>query len=562
MKSSLSFVSGISEEPLLFQTVGQVLDSAAERYGDKEAIVCCHQNIRYSYEELNSKSNQIALALHSLGLEKGDRIGIWSPNCMEWVLTQFATAKIGLILVNINPAYRSGELEYALNQVGCKALVTAGSFKTSNYIEMLQELAPELENSHPNQLNSSKLPNLKLIISIPDEKTNGMMNFSDLEQLSSTQDIATLREIGHKLDPDESINIQFTSGTTGLPKGATLSHFNIVNNAYFVGKAMKFSQTDRLCIPVPLYHCFGMVMGVLTCATHGATMIFPSEGFEPSTTLRAISNERCTALHGVPTMFVANLEHSDFDETDFSSLRTGIMAGAPCPVEVMKKVQQKMHMPEVTIAYGMTETSPVSFQSATDDPLEKRVSTVGRVMPHVQVKIIDAEGRVVRRGEQGELCTRGYSVMAGYWGAQEKTDMVLKGGWMYTGDLATIDQEGYGNIVGRVKDMIIRGGENVYPREIEEYLYKFEKIEEAAVFGIPDQKYGEIVAAWVKVKDKENTTEGEILEYCKGQIAHFKVPVHIKFVDEFPMTVSGKIQKFLMRNAMIEELNLRESKTA
>ena len=389
MKSSLSFVSGISEEPLLFQTVGQVLDSAAERYGDKEAIVCCHQNIRYSYEELNSKSNKIALALHSLGLEKGDRLGIWSPNCMEWVLTQFATAKIGLILVNINPAYRSGELEYALNQVGCKALVTAGSFKTSNYIEMLQGLAPELENSEPNQLNSCKLPHLKLIISIPAKKTNGMMNFSNLEQYSSTQDIATLLEIEQKLDPDESINIQFTSGTTGLPKGATLSHFNIVNNAYFVGKAMKFSQKDRLCIPVPLYHCFGMVMGVLTCATHGATMVFPSEGFEPPTTLRAISEERCTALHGVPTMFVANLEHADFDKTDFSSLRTGIMAGAPCPVEVMKKVPQKMHMPEVTIAYGMTETSPVSFQSATDDPLEKRVSTVGKVMPHVQVKIID-----------------------------------------------------------------------------------------------------------------------------------------------------------------------------
>ena len=489
MNSSLSFVSGVGGDPLLFQTIGQTLDLAATKFGSREALISCHQEIRYTYAELNEKSNRIALGLHKLGLRKGDRIGIWSPNCVEWVLTQFATAKLGLILVNINPAYRSGELEYALNQVGCKALVTAKSFKSSNYFEMLHGLAPELASCAPNALTSKKIPSLKLVISIPEEQTDGMFNFSELENTGSSLKLEELQAIEQTLDPDDSINIQFTSGTTGLPKGATLSHFNIVNNAYFVGKAMKFSHTDRLCIPVPLYHCFGMVMGVLTCATHGSTMVFPSEGFEPYATLKAVSDERCTALHGVPTMFVASLEDPNFESVDLSSLRTGIMAGAPCPVEVMKKVQQKMHMPEVTIAYGMTETSPVSFQSATDDPIEKRVSTVGRVMPHVQVKIIDEEGQVVPKGVQGELCTRGYSVMSGYWAAQEKTDEALKDGWMHTGDLAVIDDEGYGNIVGRVKDMIIRGGENIYPREIEEYLYKFEKIEEAAVFGIPDEKY-------------------------------------------------------------------------
>ena len=560
MNSSLSFVSGVGGDPLLFQTIGQTLDLAATKFGSREALISCHQEIRYTYEELNEKSNRIALGLHKLGLRKGDRIGIWSPNCVEWVLTQFATAKLGLILVNINPAYRSGELEYALNQVGCKALVTAKSFKSSNYFEMLHGLAPELTSCAPNALTSKKIPSLKLVISIPEEQTDGMFNFSELENTGSSLKLEELQAIEQTLDPDDSINIQFTSGTTGLPKGATLSHFNIVNNAYFVGKAMKFSHADRLCIPVPLYHCFGMVMGVLTCATHGSTMVFPSEGFEPYATLKAVSDERCTALHGVPTMFVASLEDPNFESVDLSSLRTGIMAGAPCPVEVMRKVQQKMHMPEVTIAYGMTETSPVSFQSATDDPIEKRVSTVGRVMPHVQVKIIDEEGQVVPKGVQGELCTRGYSVMSGYWAAQEKTDEALKDGWMHTGDLAVIDDEGYGNIVGRVKDMIIRGGENIYPREIEEYLYKFEKIEEAAVFGIPDEKYGEVVAAWVKVK--EPTKEEEILAFCSEQIAHFKVPSHIKFVEEFPMTVSGKIQKFLMRDAMIKELGLKEAETA
>ena len=560
MNSSLSFVSGVGGDPLLFQTIGQTLDLAAAKYGSKEALISCHQGIRYTYAELNEKSNRIALGLHELGLRKGDRIGIWSPNCVEWVLTQFATAKLGLILVNINPAYRSGELEYALNQVGCKALVTASSFKSSNYFEMLHGLAPELASCSPNALTSKTIPSLKLVISIPNEQTDGMLNFSELENIGVSLKLEELQAIERTLDPDDSINIQFTSGTTGLPKGATLSHFNIVNNAYFVGKAMKFSQADRLCIPVPLYHCFGMVMGVLTCATHGSTMVFPSEGFEPYATLKAVSDEKCTALHGVPTMFVASLEDPNFESVDLSSLRTGIMAGAPCPVEVMKKVQQKMHMPEVTIAYGMTETSPVSFQSATDDPIEKRVSTVGRVMPHVQVKIIDEEGQVVPKGVQGELCTRGYSVMSGYWAAQEKTDEALKDGWMHTGDLAVIDDEGYGNIVGRVKDMIIRGGENIYPREIEEYLYKFEKIEEAAVFGIPDEKYGEVVAAWVKVK--EPTKEEEILSFCSEQIAHFKVPSHIKFVEEFPMTVSGKIQKFLMRDAMIKELGLKEAETA
>ncbi len=561
--SKPSYVCGTSELPLLFQTVGQALDLAAERHAERDALIVCHQNVRMNYRELQAAVDALAAGLLTLGLEPGDRIGIWSPNRAEWVLTQFATAKAGLILVNINPAYRLAELDYALNQVGCKALVTAESFKSSDYVGMLRELAPELAASQPGQLAAQRLPHLRSIVCMGETAQPGMFCFSDIAAAGGDAERARLATIAPTLDPDDCINIQFTSGTTGMPKGATLTHFNVLNNGYFVGQAMRFSEHDRLCIPVPLYHCFGMVMSVLTCVTHGAAMIFPGEGFDAGDVLRAVAAERCTALHGVPTMFIAELDHADFAVTDLSQLRTGIMAGAPCPIEVMKRVRQDMHMDQVTIAYGMTETSPVSFQSSTDDPVEKRVSTVGRILPHVQVKIIDADGRIVARGERGELCTRGYSVMRGYWNEPQKTaDSIDTGGWMHTGDLATLDDEGYCKIVGRVKDMIIRGGENVYPREIEEYLFRHPKIQEVAVFGVPDARFGEAVAAWVRLRDGEVASEEDIRAFCRGQIAHYKVPAYIQFVTEFPMTVTGKIQKFVMRDEMAAALGLSEVQTA
>ena len=558
-----SYVSGTSERPLLFLTVGQALDQAAERYPDRDAIIVRHQDVRMSYRQFKAAVEDVAAGLLTLGLERGDRIGIWSPNRIEWVLTQFATAKLGLIMVNINPAYRVAELEYALNQVECKAIVIADRFKTSDYVGMLRELAPELDSARPGALEAARLPHLSSVVCTADEAPSGMFRFAELAARATDELRNSVAEIEAELDPDDAINIQFTSGTTGMPKGATLTHFNVVNNGYFVGQAMKFTEQERLCIPVPLYHCFGMVMSVLTCTTHGAAMVFPGEGFDPGEVLAAVTAERCTALHGVPTMFIAELDHPDFASTDFSHLRTGIMAGAPCPVEVMKRVQRDMHMADVTIAYGMTETSPVSFQSGTADPLDKRVSTVGRIHPHVQVKIIDENGRVVPRGERGELCTRGYSVMLGYWNDEEKTAASIDaGGWMHTGDLAVIDDEGYCNIVGRVKDMIIRGGENIYPREIEEYLFRYPKIQDVAVFGVPDERFGEAVAAWVKLREGEACDEDEIREFCKGQIAHYKVPAYIRFVDDFPMTVTGKIQKFAMRDVMTDDLGLQAAATA
>jgi len=560
---TLSYVCGVSDTPLLYLTVGQALDRAAALHGDRDALIVRHQDARYTWRTFQAAVNELAAGLLTLGLERGDRIGIWSPNRVEWVLTQFATAKAGLVLVNINPAYRIAELEYALNQVECKAVVLADRFKTSDYIGMLHELAPELETCAPGALRAARLPHLRSVVCMAEDAPAGMYRFADVASAARPAERERLAALEATLDPDDAINIQFTSGTTGMPKGATLTHFNVVNNGYFVGRAMKFSEQDRLCIPVPLYHCFGMVMSVLTCTTHGATMVFPGEGFEAGDVLAAVAAERCTALHGVPTMFIAELDHPDFATTDLSTLRTGIMAGAPCPIEVMKRVQKDMHMDDVTIAYGMTETSPVSFQSGTDDPLDKRVSTVGRIHPHVQVKIIDEQGRVVPRGERGELCTRGYSVMLGYWNDAEKTAASIDaGGWMHTGDLAVIDDEGYCNIVGRVKDMIIRGGENVYPREIEEYLYRHPKVQDVAVFGVPDQRFGEAVAAWVRLRDGEQATEDELREFCKGQIAHYKVPAYIRFVDDFPMTVTGKIQKFAMRDAMSADLGLEGAKTA
>ena len=548
--TNLSYVCGVGTEPLLYKTVGAVLEEAAARWGEREALIARHQNIRWTYRELDEAADRLAAGLLHLGLVPGDRIGIWAPNRYEWVVTQYASAKAGLILVTINPAYRTSELEYALNKVGCKALVLAPSFKTSDYAAMLDQIR-------------SKVPQLRAAILTDDAPRAGFLRYADVASSGTAEDLARVRELRTQLQPEDAINIQFTSGTTGLPKGATLSHHNIVNNGYFVARRMSFTENDRLCIPVPLYHCFGMVMGVLGCATHGAAMVFPGEAFEPKSVLEACEAERCTALFGVPTMFIAELEHPEFKRYDLRTLRTGVMAGAPCPVEVMKRVISDMHMKEVTIAYGMTETSPVSFQSGRDDTIEQRVSTVGAILPHLEVKIVDPEGRVTPRGERGELLTRGYSVMHGYWDDEDKTRQAIDPqGWMHTGDLATLDAIGYCNIVGRVKDLIIRGGENISPREIEEFLYRHPKIQDVQVFGIPDRRYGEVVCAWIKLKAGERSDAEAIRTFCKEQIAHFKVPTHIRFVQEFPMTVTGKIQKFLMRQEMSRELAVSEEKTA
>lgn len=558
-----SHVRGDESAPLLKSTIPDLLMQAVEKFGSKDAAYFAEPDKNLTYDDLAKAVDALATGLLNLGLVKGDRIGIWSPNRLEWLLTQFATARIGLIMVNINPAYRLSELEYALNKVECRALITAANFKSSNYVEMIQTLAPELEACEPGALNSAKLPHLKYVIRMGDDKTAGTYNFEEVVAQNDTVDKEKLDAITETLAPDDPINIQFTSGTTGSPKGATLTHANIVNNANFVTAALKMTDADRLCIPVPLYHCFGMVMGTLGCVTKGASMVFPSEAFEPATTLEITAREKCTALYGVPTMFVAMLQDSGFSRHDFSSLRTGIMAGAPCPIEVMKKVISEMNMTDVTIAYGMTETSPVSFQSSVDDSLERRVTTVGRIHPHVEVKIVDEEGEIVDVGVQGELCTRGYSVMLGYWGDEERTkESIVDGGWMRTGDLAVLDDDGYCNIVGRVKDMIIRGGENIYPREIEEFLYKNSKIQEVQVFGVPSQRLGEEVGAWIVLHPGHTCSEDDVRDYCQGQIAHYKIPKYVRFKDTLPMTVTGKPQKFLMRDAMVEELGIEVSKTA
>ena len=559
----LAHVIGARSEPLLTDTIPQLFARAVAAQGDRDAAIFPEQGRRFSWNELDRAVDAFAGGLLSLGLAKGDRIGIWSPNRWEWLVTQYATARIGLVLVNINPAYRLFELEYALNKVGCAALVTAARFKTSDYLGMLNTLAPELATAKPGALKSAKLPQLRTVIRMGEEASPGMLTFGEVTARGEPVDRARLDAISASLDPHDAINVQFTSGTTGAPKGATLSHANIVNNGHFVSAAMNFSAEDRLCIPVPFYHCFGMVMGSLGCVSKGATMVFPGEGFDPSAALRAVEAERCTALYGVPTMFVAMLDCADFKSFDLSSLRTGIMAGAPCPVEVMKRVVSAMNMSEVTIAYGMTETSPVSFQSAVDDPLDLRVSTVGRVHPHVEVKVVGEDGATLKVGERGELCTRGYSVMKGYWGDADKTaESIDADGWMHTGDLATIDAEGYGNIVGRVKDMIIRGGENVYPREVEEFLYRHPSVREVQVFGVPDERYGEEVGAWIVLHEGKEATEEEIRGFCKDQIAHYKMPRYVRFKTSLPMTVTGKPQKFLMRDAMIDELGLVVAKTA
>jgi fatty-acyl-CoA synthase len=550
-----SYYCGASTTQIIYETIGGFFDRVAEKYPDNKALMLRHQGVEWTYAELQHRVDQLASGLLALDIAPGDRVGIWGPNSAEWVLTQLATAKIGVIMVCINPAYRLYELEYALNKVECKALITDESFKTSDYLGMLNTLAPELEYCAPGALASTKLPKLKHVIRMGTSSSAGMHNFDQICELATDADRAALLRLQTQLKPDDAINIQFTSGTTGNPKGATLSHCNILNNGYLTGEAMRLTPADKLCIPVPLYHCFGMVLAVLACVSHGATMVFPGEAFDPQQTLQTVQDERCTALHGVPTMFITELDHPNFSSFDLSSLRTGIMAGAPCPIEVMKRVISDMHMRDILIAYGQTELSPINNITLPDDSLERRTETVGRAMPWVEVKVIDEAGHVVPVGEKGEICTRGYSVMQGYWNDPEKTaETIDAAGWLHSGDIATMDAFGYVRIVGRIKDMIIRGGENVYPREVEEFLYQHPAISEVQVFGIPDKKMGEEVCAWVQVNEGATLSADDIKAFCKDQITHFKIPRHIRFVSEYPMTVTGKIQKFVMRDEMLASL--------
>ncbi len=550
-----SHVQGATNTPLLGDTIGRAFDKTVARFGERDALVSLPQNIRWSYKELQQKVDEYAAAFLALGLEPGERIGIWSHNNAEWLITQLASAKAGLVLVNINPAYQRNELIYALNKVSCTALILMPTHASRNYINIMQSVAPELADCAPGQLECEAVPSLDTVIRLGDESTPGIFNFDDLRDLIKPEHRERISRLASELQAGDAINIQFTSGTTGRPKGATLSHRNILNNGYFVGEAIGLTEHDRLCIPVPLYHCFGMVMGNLGCITHASTMIYPAPAFEPGAVLAAVQAERCTALYGVPTMFIAELAHADFKKTDLSSLRTGIMAGSICPMPVMQRVIDEMHMDDVTIAYGMTETSPVSCQTATGDSLEKRVSTVGRVQPHIEIKIINERGHIVPRGTPGEFCTRGYSVMLGYWDDEEKTiEAIDKDGWMHTGDIAVMDADGYCQIVGRIKDMVIRGGENLYPREIEEYIYGHPAVEDVQVIGVPDDKYGEELCACISLRSGETASEEDIRAFCKDEIAHHKIPRYIRFVEDFPMTITGKVQKFKMREAMVEEL--------
>ena len=553
----LSYVHGTSMEPLTGLTVGGVLDHTAATWPELDAVVVPNEGIRWSWGELQREAKHLAAGLLASGLEPGDRIGILAPNLAEWVAVQFGTAYAGLILVNINPAYRTSELEYALKKTACRAIVTIPKFKTSDYLAMLGEIVPELATATPGRLESDKLPSMRLVVTLGNETYPGTLRYADIIAAADAGSLERVDGIAATLDSDDPINIQFTSGTTGSPKAATLTHHNIVNNAALSAGILRFTEEDRLCIPVPMYHCFGMVLGVLLCATRGAAIVFPSAGFDADAVLDVVEAERCTALHGVPTMFIAELDTENFEARDLSSLRTGIMAGAPCPVELMHRVIDEMNLAEITIGYGMTETGPLSTQTSIDDPPELRVTTVGRAMPHTEIKIIDEDGRTVPIGESGELCTRGYCVMRGYWDDPERTAEVIDpAGWIRTGDLAEMDESGYVAIVGRLKDMIIRGGENIYPREIEEFLYTNPKIDQVEVFGVPDMKFGEEVAAWIRLKAGETATIEEVKDYCKGELAHFKIPRYVKFVDEFPMTVTGKVQKFAMRDVMAEELRL------
>ncbi len=553
----LSYVRGETGVPLSIQTIADLLADTVFRFPDRLAVVFREQGIRWTWTQFNAQVDRFAAGLVSLGLVRGDRFGIWSPNRSEWIVAQFATARIGVILVNINPAYRLHELEYALNTSGCRAILSAERLRSSRYLDMLQALAPELGSCAPGELKAERLPTLEFVIHMGKRQTPGMIGYETvMERGAAACQGGMLDAISATLDCMEAINIQFTSGTTGNPKGATLTHHNVVNNARFVAQSMTFSEHDSLVIPVPLYHCFGMVLSVLACVSTGAAMIFPGEVFDPEATLATVAAEKCTALHGVPTMFIAELDHPRFNEFDLSTLRTGIMAGSPCPIETMKQVVSRMHMREVTIAYGMTETSPVSFQSSTTDALDRRVSTVGRIQPHLEAKVVDEAGEPQPAGQTGELWVRGYSVMKGYWGDKARTNEAIVEGWMRTGDLATIDPAGFCSIVGRVKDMLIRGGENIYPREIEEFLFRHPKVQSVQVFGVPDSKYGEEVCAWIMLKPGIQATPDEIRDYCRDQIAHYKIPRYIRFVTEMPMTITGKVQKFVMREQMMREMNL------
>lgn len=552
-----SYVKGSNTPLLLELTIGQAFDRAVVRWPQRDALVSCHEDICWSWTQLAERVDAFAKGLILSGIRAGDRAGIWATNKADWTVAQFATAKIGAVLVNINPAYRPHELEYALKKVGAKCLITGANFKSSNYIEMLQELLPELANSKPGALRAKLMPDLRLVIRLGEEPTPGMANFDTIVALGQNAPAELLERASADLDRHDAINIQFTSGTTGSPKGATLTHHNVLNNANIIANNLNYSSDDRICVSVPLYHCFGMVAGNLTAITHGATLVYPEEVFDPETVLQAISSQRCTSMYGVPTMFLAAIEHPDFKKYDVSSLRTGIMAGAPCPRELMRKAVEEMHLPEITIGYGMTETSPISFQGHTFDSFEQRVSTVGQICAHTETKIVDAEGNTVECDVQGEILTRGYCVMKGYWDDEDKTrEAIEEDGWIHTGDLGVLDKDGWLKITGRLKDMVIRGGENVYPRDIEEYLYTHPKISEVQVFGVPDEKFGEEIAAWIRLHEGETTTEEEIRGFCKGEIAYYKIPRYIRFVDEYPMTVTGKIQKFEMRNAMIRELHL------
>ena len=545
-----SYINGVSETPLLGETIGQCLDRISARFPDSDALVSCHQGIRYTYRELHREVEIAARGLMSLGVKRGDRVGVWSPNCAEWLIAQYALAKAGAIMVNVNPAYRLRELEHALTQSGVSVLISARGFRSVNYAAMIEELAPSL-------------PALKIVVYIGPHRQGNALNWEDLRTSADAVPASDLRAREDSLQFDDPVSIQYTSGTTGTPKGATLSHHNILNNGFFSGERLQYSSGDRICLPVPFYHCFGCVLGSMAALTHGSAIVLPSEAFEAEACLRAVHQERCTSLYGVPTMFIAQLEHPAFSSYRLDRLRTGIMAGAPCPVEVMRQVIERMHMRDVTICYGMTETAPVSFQSCPDDPIETRVSTVGAVHPHVECKIIDpATGHIVARGQAGELCARGYLVMLGYWNNPEATAAAIDTArWMHTGDFAVMREDGYVNIVGRLKDMIIRGGENIYPREIEEFLHTHPKVSEAQVIGVPDKKYGEEVCAWVRLRDGQKATADEIRDYCRGQIATYKIPRYIRFTTEFPMTVTGKIQKFRMREEMLIELGLNVEQT-
>ncbi|NNE33846.1 MAG: AMP-binding protein [Rhodothermales bacterium] len=558
-----SYVEGPLDPPLHSSTIGQAFDAAAEKWHDREALVSCHENKRFSWAQLAERVTAFARGILAMGFRPGDRLGIWANNYADWTVAQFGCAKAGIIQVNINPAYRPSELEFVLNNVGCKGLITGVEFKTSNYIDMLQQLLPELSECQPGDLHAERMPDLRAVIRLGRETTPGMLNFADVLNIGRGQPAGFLESIEASLTCDDAINIQFTSGTTGLPKGATLTHNNILNNAAIIGNNLLYSTKDRVCISVPLYHCFGMVIGNLTSITHGITMVYPDESFVAESVLSAISSERCTSIYGVPTMFLSVLDHPAFGNHDLTSLRTGVMAGAPCPLELMKRIVSDFHLPEMTIAYGMTETSPVTFQTLPDAPLDKRISSVGRVCPHTRAKIVDIEDRIVPPNVQGEIMTAGYCVMKGYWNDEDKTKQAItEDGWMRTGDLGMFDEDGWLHITGRVKDMIIRGGENVYPIEIEEFLFSHPKISAVQVIGIPDEKFGEEIAAWIRLRNGEKATADEIRAFCKGNIAHYKIPKYIRFVDEFPMTVTGKIQKFEMRNTMIEELGLITPETA